>query len=161
MTKFAAFLCGLIFGLGLVIAQMSNPAKVLNFLDIAGHWDPSLALVIGGAVATAAIGYPLVWRSGAPLLDNRFHLPHQTRIDARLIGGVALFGIGWGLVGLCPGPAIVALGIDGWQGVLFVAAMAVGTVLYDRVLRPILPSDDPIAAPGAAAASRPSWPRGV
>lgn len=154
MAKFAAFVCGLIFGFGLIIAQMSNPAKVLNFLDIAGHWDPSLAFVMGGAVIVTFLGYRLVGRAPVSLTGRPFEAPRTSPIDARLVSGAALFGIGWGLVGLCPGPAIVALGVDGWEAVLFIAAMAIGMVLYDRVLRPILPSESPDPR-GVAAVSRP------
>lgn len=100
-----SLICGLIFGLGLVVAQMTNPAKILNFLDFTGAWDPSLAFVMGGALATTAIGFRLAWRSKGPLLDDSFQLPQKTRVDMRLVGGAALFEIGWGLVGLCPGPA--------------------------------------------------------
>ena len=133
MTKLVAFLCGLIFGFGLVVSQMSNPAKVFNFLDLAGRWDPSLIFVMGGAVATAAIGYRLAWRRKSPQLDSAFHLPKKTQIDARLVGGAALFGIGWGLVGLCPGPALTALSFGGWPALLFVAAMIAGMIIFDRV----------------------------
>jgi uncharacterized membrane protein YedE/YeeE len=127
-----AFICGLIFGLGLVISQMSNPAKVLNFLDFAGAWDPSLAFVMGGAVAVAAIGFGLARSWKAPLLAESFHLPRKTDIDARLLCGAALFGIGWGLVGLCPGPALTALAFGRREPLLFVAAMIVGMVVFDR-----------------------------
>lgn len=142
MSKLTACVCGLIFGLGLVIAQMSNPAKVLNFLDVAGHWDPSLAFVMGGAVITAFVGFWLVGRPQASPADPTFEPQPAASIDARLISGAALFGIGWGLVGLCPGPAIAALGFGGWEAALFAAAMAGGMMLYDRVLRPYLRPDD-------------------
>jgi uncharacterized protein len=132
VAKFAAFLCGLIFGFGLLVSQMSNPAKVLNFLDFAGTWDPSLAFVMGGAVVTTAIGYRLAWRSKSPLYDAIFHLPQKTRIDVRLVGGAALFGIGWGLVGFCPGPALTALSFGGWPTLLFVAAMIAGMIIFDQ-----------------------------
>jgi uncharacterized protein len=128
-----AFICGLIFGLGLVISQMSNPAKVLNFLDLAGAWDPSLCFVMGGAIAVAVVGFRLARRLKAPLVANSFHLPRRTEIDGRLLCGAALFGIGWGLVGFCPGPALTALGFGRWEPVLFVAAMVAGMVLFDRL----------------------------
>ncbi len=133
MAKFMAFLCGLIFGLGLVVSQMGNPAKVLNFLDVAGRWDPSLAFVMGGAVLTTALGYRLAWRAKSPRLDSVFHLPQTTEIDMRLIGGAALFGTGWGLVGFCPGPALAALSFGGWQTLLFVAAMVAGMIVFNQV----------------------------
>jgi hypothetical protein len=126
----AAFFCGLLFGIGLIVAQMSNPAKVLNFLDIAGHWDPSLAFVMIGAIPVAALGFALARRHKTPLLTEKFQPPTATTIDARLIIGAALFGIGWGLVGFCPGPAITALGFGSGQAVLFVIAMLAGMALF-------------------------------
>jgi uncharacterized membrane protein YedE/YeeE len=133
LPNIAAFICGLIFGLGLVISQMSNPAKVLNFLDFAGAWDPSLGFVMGGAVAVAAIGFRLARGRKAPLLAESFHMPQKTEIDARLICGAALFGIGWGLVGFCPGPALTALSFGRPAPYLFVAAMIVGMVVFNRL----------------------------
>lgn len=128
-----SFICGLIFGLGLVISQMSNPAKVLNFLDFAGAWDPSLAFVMGGAVVVAAIGFWLAQSRKTPLLAESFHLPHRTDVDVSLVCGATLFGIGWGLVGFCPGPALTALAFGRREPVLFVAAMIVGMVIFDRL----------------------------
>jgi uncharacterized protein len=126
----ASLLCGLIFGIGLIISQMSNPAKVLNFLDVAGHWDPSLAFVMIGAIPVAALGFILARRRKAPLLAEDFQLPQKTRIDAQLLIGAALFGIGWGLVGFCPGPALTALGFGSGQALLFVIAMLAGMALF-------------------------------
>jgi len=126
----AALLAGLLFGLGLTVSQMVNPAKVLNFLDIAGHWDPSLAFVLAGAVTTAFAGFRLAGRRAKPLFDESFQPPSMTRIDGRLLLGAALFGIGWGLVGLCPGPAVAALTQDGLAVVFFVAAMLAGMALF-------------------------------
>jgi len=122
----AALVSGLVFGLGLTISQMINPAKVIGFLDLAGAWDPSLAFVIGGAVPVAAIGFAIAARRRAPLLSPAFKTPAQTVLDMRLILGAVLFGIGWGLVGYCPGPALAALGLANPATVLFVAAMLVG-----------------------------------
>jgi uncharacterized protein len=126
------FAIGLIFGLGLVIAGMADPAKVLNFLDVAaiatGTWDASLAFVMGGAVVVTFIGYRLAWRRPTPLMDTRFHHPTQTQIDARVIIGPVIFGVGWGLSGFCPGPAFTALAYGGLPALIFVAAMAVGMV---------------------------------
>ena len=136
MRPLAAFAAGLIFGLGLVVSDMINPAKVLNFLDIAGSWDPSLVFVMGTAVVTAAIGYRLVFRLKTPLLGGRFVLPNRTDIDARLIGGAALFGIGWGLAGFCPGPAISAAATGRGEVFVFLAAMAVGMLGADRLAPP-------------------------
>jgi uncharacterized membrane protein YedE/YeeE len=119
-------LAGLVFGIGLIVSGMANPAKVLNFLDIAGSWDPSLAFVMAGAVATTALGFRLVLRRPRPLLAPAFRLPTARRIDARILVGPAIFGVGWGLSGLCPGPAVTSLAI-GHTGVLaFVPAMLAG-----------------------------------
>ena len=135
-----AWLTGLVFGLGIAISGMMNPAKVLNFFDIAGTWDPSLAFVMGGAVAVTFIGYRLVWRRPAPLFERAFQLPTARQIDLRLIGGSALFGIGWGIAGFCPGAAIPALGTGRWEVALFVTALVVGLGLA-RLVRglPLLP----------------------
>jgi uncharacterized protein len=119
-------LLGLLFGVGLVVSGMSDPAKVLNFLDLAGTWDPSLAFVMAGGVLVAFIGYRLVFARGKPLLDGAFHLPTATKIDGRLVAGAAIFGIGWGLGGFCPGPAITALGLAQPGTLVFLPAMAVG-----------------------------------
>lgn len=126
------FLSGLVFGLGLVISGMANPAKVLNFLDLAGTWDPSLAFVMGGATVTAFIGYRLVWRASAPALESRFDVPTNTRIDRPLIAGAALFGIGWGIGGFCPGPAWTALPLLAPGTVVFLLAMLAGLWLGAR-----------------------------
>ncbi len=120
------FFSGLVFGLGLVISGMSNPAKVLNFLDLAGAWDPSLAFVMAGAAATAFLGYRLVWRRSSPLVGTTFDVPSNTRIDRPLIAGAALFGIGWGIGGFCPGPAWTALPLLAPGTLVFLPAMLVG-----------------------------------
>lgn len=129
MLILAQFAIGLIFGLGLVIAGMSNPAKVLNFLDVAGIgsgiWDPSLGFVLAGAIAVTFVGYKLVLRRGQPIFGERFHLPTAQDIDARIIAGPAIFGIGWGLAGFCPGPAFTAM-TSGVPAAIFVAAMLAG-----------------------------------
>lgn len=117
---------GLLFGLGLIVSGMSNPAKVLNFLDLFGTFDPSLAFVMGGAVVVAFIGFRLVLTRERPLMAPRFQLPTRSDIDARLIVGPALFGIGWGLGGFCPGPAFTALGLAAPGTLAFVPAMLVG-----------------------------------
>jgi uncharacterized membrane protein YedE/YeeE len=130
MPLLAQFLLGLLFGTGLIVAGMSDPAKVLNFLDLAGlatgTWDPSLALVLLSATAVTFGGYRLVLRRPRPVFDARFHLPHKTAIEAPVIVGPAIFGVGWGLVGLCPGPAFTALGTGRPEALLFVAAMLLG-----------------------------------
>lgn len=120
------FLSGLVFGLGLVISGMANPAKVLNFLDLAGSWDPSLAFVMGGATVTAFIGYRLVWRRQAPVLEQTFDIPKSRSIDRPLVTGAALFGIGWGIGGFCPGPAWTALPLLAPGTLIFLPAMLVG-----------------------------------
>lgn len=117
---------GLIFGVGLVISGMSDPAKVLNFLDLTGTWDPSLAFVMGGAVAVTFIGYRLVWRQPAPLAAPRFDVPIRTDIDSKILLGPAIFGLGWGLSGFCPGPALTAIGLAAPGTLAFVPAMIAG-----------------------------------
>lgn len=117
---------GLLFGAGLVVSGMANPAKVLNFLDLFGTWDPSLAFVMGGAVIVAFIGFRLVLRRPTPILDQTFHLPTRRDVDARVIIGPAIFGIGWGLGGFCPGPALAALGFGATGTLAFVPAMILG-----------------------------------
>jgi uncharacterized membrane protein YedE/YeeE len=124
------FVIGLGFGLGLVIAGMSDPAKVLNFLDLAairtGGWDPSLAFVMAGGIGVAFIGFKLVLRRPKPVFDTAFHLPTATDLDARIVVGPAIFGVGWGLAGLCPGPAFTAVAMGGSTALFFVLAMMVG-----------------------------------
>ena len=133
MPVLVQFVIGLIFGLGLLVSGMSDPAKVLNFLDLggirAGTWDPSLAFVMAGAVAVTFIGYKLVLKRPQPILAERFHLPGKADLDLRIILGPAIFGVGWGLVGFCPGPALTALGFGAPTALLFVAAMLAGMVL--------------------------------
>ncbi len=121
-----ALLAGLIFGLGLTVSQMVNPAKVLAFLDITGDWDPSLAFVMASALAVTAVGYRVVWRRPSPVFAPHFQTPGNRDIDLRLAIGAVLFGVGWGLVGLCPGPAIAAVTIGGVQALVFLAAMSLG-----------------------------------
>lgn len=122
------YLTGLIFGLGIVLGGMANPAKVLNFFDIAGTWDPSLAFVMGGALGVTALGYRFVLRRPSPRLTEVFHLPALRSIDARLVGGSAAFGLGWGLAGFCPGGALPAIGTGDPAVLTFTAAMVVGIV---------------------------------
>ena len=124
----AAFLAGGLFGLGLAVSQMINPRRVQGFLDLAS-WDPTLMLVIIGAVSTTFVGYRLVWQRYKPLFDERFQVPTSRVIDAKLVGGSALFGIGWGIAGFCPGAAIPALGTGRWEVALFLAAVVAGLFL--------------------------------
>ncbi|CAM3831844.1 DUF6691 domain-containing protein [Vreelandella rituensis] len=110
MRTLMGYIAGLLFGLGLAISGMTDPARVLGFLDIAGRWDPTLMFVLGGAVVTTFIGYRLVFKRLKPLWGDAFQLPTRQDLDAKLLGGAALFGIGWGLSGYCPGPAIASIG---------------------------------------------------
>jgi uncharacterized membrane protein YedE/YeeE len=137
----SAFASGLLFGLGLIVSQMVNPAKVIGFLDIFGPWDPSLAFVMGGAVTVSAAGSALARRRGHPLLAPRFEFPTRRDLDLRLIAGAALFGVGWGLAGLCPGPALVAMMFGPWEIIVFVGAMVAGMASYHA-----LPTDWPAVA---------------
>lgn len=139
----AALATGLLFGVGLALSQMVDPAKVLAFLDLAGPWDPSLGLVLLGAVAVSLVLFRPTLRRAAPLLDARFALPTLSAIDARLVAGSALFGVGWGLVGLCPGPAIASFAFARPQSLAFVAAMIVGAGLARLVPRRTTPGDAP------------------
>lgn len=117
---------GLLFGVGLVVSGMADPAKVLNFLDLFGTWDPSLALVMGGAVTVAFFGYRFVLRREEPVVGDTFHLPASRHIDGRILAGPAIFGIGWGIGGFCPGPALTALGLGETGTLAFVPAMLLG-----------------------------------
>ena len=131
---------GALFGLGLTVSHMINPAKVLGFLDVAGDWDPSLAFVMLGALIVATPAYVLSRRLRAPLYAEEFARPGATRIDHRLIIGALLFGIGWGLVGYCPGPALASIGIGGGRTLLFAAAMLAGMAGYAGINRDRAPS---------------------
>jgi uncharacterized protein len=131
----AAGFVGLVFGLGLVVSGMSNPAKVLGFLDLAGPWDPSLALVMAGAIAVGAVGFALAGRRAASWLGLPMRLPSNRAIDRRVALGAVVFGIGWGLVGLCPGPALVALSTGAGEAFLFVAAMLAGMAIFEIAAR--------------------------
>ena len=133
-TSIAA-ISGLIFGIGLIASGMTDPAKVKGFLDLAGAWDPSLGLVMGGAIAVGVGAFALAKRRKRSWTGERIELSTSTVIDARLIGGGALFGVGWGVAGYCPGPALVALGGGSASAGLFVLAMLAGMALHDRVLK--------------------------
>jgi uncharacterized protein len=136
MRAWIAFAAGLLFGLGLSLGGMTQPAVVLGFLDIFGAWDPRLVFVMAGAVLTTAVGYRLVLRRTRPLLAERFQWPTSRRIDARLVGGAALFGIGWGIAGYCPGPALASLGAGVPALLVLVACMLAGWWLAARLLPP-------------------------
>ena len=126
-----ALLSGLIFGLGLILSGMANPAKVLGFLDLAGLWDPSLAMVMGGAIAVGVIAFAIARKRSASLLGLPMHLPTARHVDKRLVFGSLAFGIGWGLAGICPGPAIVLLGAGSMKGLVFVIAMLIGMGMFE------------------------------
>lgn len=133
MSILINFALGLLFGIGLVISGMANPAKVLNFLDFAGTWDPSLAFVMGGAVIVAFVGYRLVWRRGRPLAAPAFQMPSKTDLDTRLLLGPVVFGVGWGLSGFCPGPALTALGLGAIGTLAFLPSMFGGMWVARRL----------------------------
>ena len=135
MTAFVALLCGLLFGVGLLLAGMANPAKVLGFLDLAGAWDPSLALVMVGAIAVAFAPFAWARKRQKSLLGAPLQLPTSTRLDRRLVLGSLVFGAGWGLAGFCPGPALVALGMGVPQAYVFVLAMLAGMGLFEVLER--------------------------
>ena len=130
---------GIVFGLGLAISQMVDPAKVLGFLDLAGDWDPSLAFVMGGAVVVSFFGFRAASARVRPFFAAAFQMPKATDLDARLLGGAALFGVGWGLVGICPGPAIAGLAFGLTESVIFVVALLVGAGLANLTFAKPLP----------------------
>jgi len=136
-----AFVSGLVFGIGLIVSQMANPAKVLGFLDVAGRWDPSLALVMAGAVAVGLLAFALARKRQTTLLGTPMRLPQTTGVDRRLVAGSLVFGVGWGLVGFCPGPAVVALGAGSEKAFVFVFAMIAGMALFELLERTRLPSE--------------------
>jgi uncharacterized protein len=132
MSLFVQFLIGLLFGTGLVVAGMSDPAKVQNFLDLAaipsGGWDPSLAFVMGAGTLVTYFGYTYVLKRKQPIFDTQFHMPKAKHIDAPIVVGPAIFGIGWGLGGFCPGPAFTAVGTGSSQAITFIVAMLIGMI---------------------------------
>jgi uncharacterized protein len=130
MKTFFSFIAGLIFGIGLIIAGMANPAKVIGFLDLAGAWDPSLGLVMAGAIAVGSIAFAFTKSRTQSLLGDAMQWPSKRTIDTRLVAGSMLFGIGWGIAGICPGPALVLLGTGSSKGLIFTAAMLVGMGLF-------------------------------
>jgi uncharacterized membrane protein YedE/YeeE len=133
MQILMALISGLLFGIGLIISGMADPAKVLGFLDLAGHWNPSLLLVMGGAIAASFIGFRLTRKRECSLLGEPMHLPTANRIDRRLILGATIFGAGWGLAGFCPGPALVSLLFAGAKPVIFVASMLGGMAVFELI----------------------------
>lgn len=134
-NSLAGLLVGLIFGAGLALSDMANPARVQAFLDVPGAWDPTLAFVMAAALIPSAIAYLIRRRMNGPLLEGRFSIPESRVVDRPLLLGAALFGIGWGLVGFCPGPALAALVLGAWQPWLFVFAMLAGMALHRLATR--------------------------
>lgn len=130
MNLFFALLSGLLFGLGLIVSGMANPAKVIGFLDITRVWDPSLAFVMGGAISIGFFAFRMAARRKQPVYADKMQLPTASHIDKRLVGGALLFGVGWGLAGICPGPGLVLLGAGLAKGLIFVLAMVAGMLLF-------------------------------
>jgi uncharacterized membrane protein YedE/YeeE len=130
-----AFIAGLLFGSGLILSGMSNPAKVLAFLDVAGQWDPSLIFVMVGAILVAAIAFRVGGTRARTVFGGAIHMPGAARVDTRLVLGSVVFGVGWGLVGYCPGPALTSLSVGGWPTLLFVASMIAGMTVFEAVER--------------------------
>jgi uncharacterized membrane protein YedE/YeeE len=128
-----ALLSGIVFGLGLILAGMSNPRKVLSFLDITGLWDPSLIFVMAGAIGVGIIAFTIAKKRTKAFLGDVMHMPTKQDIDRKVIVGGLVFGIGWGIAGICPGPALVLLGAGSKQGVIFLIAMLIGIVLYSVI----------------------------
>jgi uncharacterized membrane protein YedE/YeeE len=151
MLILASLLCGFVFGIGLLVSGMTQPSKVLGFLDIlgapAGNWDPSLVVVMAAALAVSSVGYTLAQRRSQPLLLPKFDLSTKTVIDAPLVTGSALFGVGWGLAGLCPGPALENLATLSPQVIVFCVAMVAGMIAHDRwyARRPATPPSGALA----------------
>ena len=135
LTVFTSLLAGLVFGLGLIVSGMANPAKVLGFLDVGGSWDPSLAFVMAGAIAVGTIAFAVAHKRTLSLLGVAMKLPTSRDIDRRLVIGSALFGIGWGVAGFCPGPGLVALGMGEIKALVFVGAMLVGMGIFELLER--------------------------
>jgi len=135
VNALAAFACGLVFGLGLVISGMANPAKVLAFLDVTGRFDPSLLVVMGSGLAVSAVAYAVAKRRTASYMGSAFNVPTSRTLDRRLVAGSIVFGAGWGLAGVCPGPAFVVLGAGRVEGVVFVAAMLAGMGAFELLER--------------------------
>ncbi|WP_374442532.1 DUF6691 family protein [Pseudomonas panipatensis] len=135
MAKLTAFFCGLLFGIGLLLAGMANPVKVLGFLDLAGHWDPSLALVMAGAIGVGLLPFTWATRQSRNLLGGPMQMPQARNLDRKLIAGSLLFGVGWGIAGICPGPALVGVGAGYWQAALFCLAMLAGMGIFEWLQR--------------------------
>lgn len=135
MNRISEFVVGLLFGLGLILSGMTDPGKVLGFLDLAGAWDPSLALVMGGAIAVGVFAFAVAKKRTTALLGGALHLPTSSQIDRRLVVGALMFGAGWGLAGFCPGPALVSFASGQAKAAVFVVAMLLGMVLFEMAMR--------------------------
>lgn len=133
MGKLAILISGLLFGTGLTISGMVNPMKILNFLDISGPWDATLIFVMGAGLVVTFLGYQIIFKRNAPLFATSFRLPTSQDIDVKLLGGAALFGLGWGLTGFCPGPAIASLMFGRTESITFVIAMAAGMIVTRKI----------------------------
>ena len=136
MTRMVEFLVGLLFGLGLLLSGMTDPSKVQGFLDIAGAWDPSLAFVMGGGVVVGLVGFSWAKRQPTSFSGSALHWPELSHIDRSLVLGSLMFGVGWGLAGFCPGPALVSMAAGNDKALVFVIAMVSGMVMFDRVCQP-------------------------
>lgn len=135
MQKLSAFIVGLLFGLGLILSGMTDPGKVLGFLDLFGQWDPSLAFVMGGAIAVGVFAFALAKQRTRNFLGGAMHLPKATQIDKRLVIGSLTFGVGWGLAGFCPGPGLVSMASGEAKGLVFVVAMVAGMGVFEWLVR--------------------------
>ncbi len=141
MKNLLTLFAGLTFGFGLIISGMSNPNKVINFLDITGNWDPSLALVMLGAIPLAFLGFRWIETSHKTIFNEELHLPGKDNFNPSLLLGSLLFGVGWAITGFCPGPALVALGTGSVKAIFFVAAMLMGMLVHDRILKRVMKSN--------------------
>jgi len=135
MQRISEFVVGLLFGLGLMLSGMTDPSKVIGFLDLFGQWDPSLAFVMGGAIAVAFFAFALAKKRTTNFLGGALHLPKSTQIDKRLVLGNVMFGAGWGLAGFCPGPALVSMAAGQDKALVFVLAMVFGMIVYELIQR--------------------------
>jgi uncharacterized protein len=135
LSRFTEFLAGLLFGIGLILSGMTDPGKVLGFLDLFGLWDPSLALVMGGAILVGLVAFTLAKKRTQSILGGAMHLPRNQLIDKPLVMGSLLFGVGWGLAGFCPGPALVSMASGESKALIFVLAMVAGMVVYELLNR--------------------------
>ncbi len=134
MKNLSTLLAGALFGIGVTLSGMVNPMRVLNFFDLTGIWDPTLIFVMGGGLLTTLVGYHFIFKRKTPMFDDQFHLPLSKVIDAKLVGGAALFGIGWGIAGFCPGPAIASLVFGQAQSFIFLGAMIVAMLATKTIV---------------------------